>query len=163
MNFNKVTLTNFIQLTDKEKIMILKWRNYNVIRQWMYDTNIISLENHFNFIKSLEKDKTKKYFLVLNDNEYIGVINFTNIDYDKRKSDFGIYANPNIKKAGKVLMEIICNYGFVKLKMKKLNAEVFNDNIKAIHLYNRFNFVEFNHKIVNDKKIICMELKNENR
>lgn len=163
MNFNKVTLINFTQLTDENKTMILKWRNYDVIRKWMYNTDLISLGDHFKFIKNLEKDSTKKFFLVTNYSECFGVINFTDIDYNKGEANFGLYANPNVRNVGKVLMKIICDYGFDKLKMKRILGEVFNDNFKAINLYKKFNFVEYKCKLVNNKEVICMELKNENQ
>ena len=95
------------------------------------------------------------------ESSYIGVIDFTNIK--KNRADIGLYSNPQIYGNGSLLMEIICDYGFNTLKIKKLVAEVFVSNKKAFNLYNKFNFKETGTKIINNKEVICMELKNENR
>jgi len=75
----------------------------------------------------------------------------------------GIYANPLSKGVGKILLETISKYAFKELKVNKVFAEVFSENIKAYELYKKFNFIEFDKKIVNNKEVICMELKDENR
>lgn len=156
-----IKLINFIDLTLEEKKMVLLWRNHKEIKQWMYNTDDISIENHLKFIESLKNAIDKLYFLVKQDNEYIGVIDFTNIT--NKSSDFGLYSNVDLKGAGKILLENICNYAFNTLKLEILKAEVFGDNEKAIYLYKKFNFQEIDKKIVNNKKVICMELKYENR
>jgi UDP-4-amino-4,6-dideoxy-N-acetyl-beta-L-altrosamine N-acetyltransferase len=49
------------------------------------------------------------------------------------------------------------------LNIDKLIAEVFAENERAVDLYKKFNFKETTKKIVNNKEVICMELKNEDR
>lgn len=156
-----IELINFIDLSLEEKKMILSWRNHPEVTKWMFNTENISLKNHLYFIDSLKSKKDKLYFLVKKDNKNIGVIDFTNIT--KYSSDFGLYSNIDLKGIGKVLLETICNYAFKQLKMKKVQAEVFKDNEKAIFLYKKFNFEEVDTKIINNRELICMELKNENR
>ena len=156
-----IELINFIDLTLEEKKMILSWRNHPEVKQWMYSTKDISIENHLNFIESLKNITNKLYFLVKQDKEYLGVIDFTNINKDD--CDFGLYANINLKGMGKILLETIKNYAFNMLNVTILKAEVFKENKKAIYLYKQFNFIEVNNIIVNNKEVISMELKNENR
>lgn len=160
---NEIVLINFIDMTLDEKQMVLNWRNNKTIKQWMYNNENISLENHLSFIKSLEKATNKLYFLVKQNNNYIGVIDFTNIDINQKSAEIGLYGNVNLKGIGNTLMSSICEYGFNHLNFNTLIAEVFIDNKRAIHLYEKFNFQKVNEKMVNNKKVICMELKNENR
>ena len=143
--------------------MVLLWRNDPSIKQWMYNNDDISLENHLAFIETLKKSTDRLYFLVKQDSDYIGVIDFTNIDKNKENSEFGLYANIESKGMGNILLNSICEYGFNSLKIKKLIAEAFIKNEKAINLYKKFNFKETKRKIVNNKKVICMELKYEDR
>jgi len=75
-----INLINFTDLTLDEKKMVLSWRNHPDIKQWMYNTNGITIENHLSFIETLKNSKDKQYFIVKKDNEYIGVIDFTNIN-----------------------------------------------------------------------------------
>ena len=158
---NNITLINFNDLDMKDKKMILSWRNHPSVKQWMYFSEDITLENHLKFIETLKSRNDKLYFLVKRYNKYIGVIDFTNIT--ECTSEFGLYANINVKGVGKLLLNSICEYGFAVLKLKRLVAEVFDTNKKALYLYKKFKFNETGKKVVNNKKVICMELKNENR
>ena len=157
-----IKLLNFIDLELEEKEMILKWRNHPEIRKWMYNQDEIKLEEHLNFIDSLKLRKDKLYFLVKKEDEFIGVIDFTQL-VEKISIYMGIYSNPNIKGNGKILLNKIINYSFNNLKVERVFSEVFAENEKAHNLYKKFNFKDISEKTVNNKKVICMELENENR
>ena len=156
-----IKLINFTKLTFQEKKMILDWRNHPEIRQWMYNQDEIKLEEHLSFIEHLKEANNKLYFLVKKENEYIGVIDFVNINHESL--EMGIYTNPNLFGYGKILLKQLINYAFNILKVKKIYAEVFAENQKAYNLYKRLYFEDEFEKIVNGKKVIRMELKNENR
>lgn len=159
-NGGGTTLLNFINLSIDEKKMILKWRNNPNIKKYMYTKDDISLENHLKFIDSLKNSKDELYFIVKKDDEYIGVIDFVNIKLNESLI-MGIYTNPNLKGNGKILLETIINFSFNIIKVKKIFAEVFFENEKAFSLYKTYGFKEYADKIINNKKVICMELKNE--
>jgi len=57
-----------------------------------------------------------------------------------------------------VLEEVCIKYVFDLLRLNKLKLEVFSDNLRAINLYEKYNFKEVGVKSINDKKVICMEL-----
>jgi len=162
---NKIELINFISASLKEKKMILEWRNHPKIKKWMYNQEEILLESHLNFIESLKISKYKIYFLVKMDKEYIGTIYFTNIDYKNKTTYFGLYSNPYCKTTGigTILLKTIIDYAFNVLNMDVLKLEVFEINERALNLYKKFNFKKTGEKVMNNKKIILMELKNENR
>jgi UDP-4-amino-4,6-dideoxy-N-acetyl-beta-L-altrosamine N-acetyltransferase len=142
--------------------MVLDWRNNEDIRRWMYHFDTISIDEHLSFIESLKPDQTKQYYLVLQDNNPIGVIYFTNIDKETKKAEFGIYKNPHLSGYGNILMHKVCEHAFITLNLHALVAEVFADNQKAIHLYNHFNFKQTDEKYFTNKKVIYMELFYEN-
>ena len=155
-----IQLLNFIDLTIEEKEMILEWRNHPDIRKWMYNQDEIKLEEHLTFIESLKSKKDKSYFLVKKEDKFIGVIDFTQL-VEKTSVHMGIYSNPNIKGNGKILLNKIIDYSFNNLKVERIFSEVFAENDKAHNLYKKFNFKDISEKIVNNKKVICMELKND--
>ena len=100
------------------------------------------------------------YFVVKNRDTYLGIIDFTNITTND--TDMGIYANPSLKGVGKTLLQTIVQYAFKILMVKTIFAEVFSDNLKAINLYYFFGFKKVGSKIVNNKEVLRLELKNEN-
>ena len=156
-------LRSFTTLNAHEKAMILEWRNHPSVRANMYNTDMISQEEHLAFIDSLAKREDKRYFLVQEDDEAIGVIDFNAISTISTK--LGIYANPFLAKkgTGTLLMQTLIAYAFEVLKTLTLEAEVFAHNERAIHLYEKFGFQEKFRRFINEKEIICMELDNENR
>lgn len=162
MNQSNIELINFINLSLKDKFLVLEWRNNDLVRKWMFNSDLISKKNHLEFIQSLKNNQVKEYFLVKKDRKKIGVIYFINKNDNDKSLEFGIYSNPHIKKTGKTLMSIICSYAFGKLKFERLIAKVFYDNKKAINLYKYQGFKQFNFKNITRKKIVCMELQNEN-
>ena len=84
-----ISLINFIDLTLKEKKLILSWRNNPNIRKWMFTTETISLEQHLKFIETLKNSKDKQYFVVKDDNNYLEVIDFFNVT--KTSLEMGLY------------------------------------------------------------------------
>jgi len=146
-------IKNFIDLSEKEKKKILKWRNNPLIAKYMLTKNI-SLNEHLKFIDNLKNNNKKRYFLV----ENIGVIYFTL--HSNEIVEIGLYKNPNKQKVGNKLLKTAIEYAFEELKAKKIILYVFEDNIKAINLYKKFGFKE----IDKQKNIIKMELiKSEKR
>ncbi len=146
-----IEMINFIDLTFEEKKMVLEWRNNDNIRKWMIIKEKIELENHLKFIDILSSRVDKKYFLVKQNGKAIGVIDFTNIN--QSSTEFGLYTNPNLRRIGKVLMNLILDYAFETLKVQKLIAYVSKDNSIAIKLYYKYGFKE-----IDSQEMICMEL-----
>ncbi|OCL83436.1 UDP-4-amino-4,6-dideoxy-N-acetyl-beta-L-altrosamine N-acetyltransferase [Arcobacter porcinus] len=158
----EIKLINFTDLSNDEKKIILEWRNNPNIKKWMYTQDDIILENHLNFIDSLKNSKEKLYFLVKKEDENIGVIYFTQIKQNE-SLHMGVYTNPNLKGYGKILLETIINFLFEILKVVKIYSEVYFENEKAYLLYKSYGFKEYAEKIVNNKKVICMDLNNKGK
>lgn len=158
-----ITLINFINLTMDEKKMVLTWRNHPDVKKWMYMHNNISLESHLNFIEILKDQQDKIYFVVKQKDDYLGVIDFYNITVESCK--FGLYTNPQNTTFGfgKILIEQCIQYAFEHLRIDTLRLEVFSSNKRALNIYEKFGFKETATKTVNQKEVIFMELKNENR
>lgn len=128
-------LINFTDLTDEQILMVLCWRNDERVAKFMKNKSV-SEQEHRNFISNLKNDETKRYFLVKEDSDYIGVIDFVDIAADS--CEFGIYANPELK--GKILMQTIAEYAAKTLKVGELKSCAYNKNKKAIALYRKFGF-----------------------
>ncbi len=132
-----VELKDFRDLNEGQKQLVLSWRNHQSIAKFMRSKNI-SKEQHLRFLEQLQESADKRYFLVLKGGEPIGVIYFVNITSDS--CEFGLYANPNLKGVGDILLRHIKLYAFNTLRISTLCACVYNSNAKAIALYERFGF-----------------------
>lgn len=151
-------LRNFTTLTPTESAMVLRWRNTEKVRSFMYNDTPISAKEHTAFLASLHHREDKRYFLVFRDDEPLGVVDLTHIDEDS--AIIGLYASPEQEEhgIGSLLMQCLMSYGFEQLHLKRLYAEVFADNRSAKRLYEKFGFCEKERKSVNEKEVIGMEL-----
>ena len=159
-NSGGVELIDFVDLVQKEVLMVLGWRNHESIKKWMYSLDEISIDAHLGFIDELQFSKSRQYMVVKKDNKYVGVVDFTKIDGTNKECYFGLYANPFEKIAGIgwVLEEVCLKYILDLLILNKIKLEVFSDNVRALNLYKKYNFKRVGMKSVNDKQVICMEL-----
>jgi UDP-4-amino-4,6-dideoxy-N-acetyl-beta-L-altrosamine N-acetyltransferase len=144
IHFETFVANNFIVLSDAEKKTVLKWRNHDDIRKWMYTIDIISEKDHFKFIEKLRNDSGNGYFLVSENSRGIGVISLNEVNYNEKKADLGIYAKPGLKGYGSILLRVIKYIAFEVLYLNVLKAEVFASNEKAISLYKKNGFVKVN-------------------
>lgn len=156
----EIELIDFININEEEIKMVYDWRNDIRIRKWMFDDELISFDKHIDFIDNLKLSTSKriKYFLVLEDCNYLGVISFKNIDLSLKTCNIGLYSNPQKRGVGTILMSNCIDYGFNTIGLSKLMIEAFKDNTKAINLYKKMNFQETKRKIIINKEVICMEL-----
>ena len=150
-------LLDFTTLDPQQLALVLSWRNHPEIRRWMLCRDEISPEDHFRFVESLRRRPDKRFFLVQENGEYPGVIDFTDITEDA--AELGIYANPGIRGVGKTLMRVLIEYAFSTLKVRTLIAMVFADNERAKHLYEKFDFTETKRTDHGDRELIHMELR----
>ena len=155
-----IELIDFVDLTQKEVLLVLAWRNHENIKKWMYSQDEISKEAHLGFLDELQFSKSRQYMVVKKDNNYVGVVYFTKIDGVNKESYFGLYANPfeKISGIGQTLGEVCLKYILDLLNLNKIKLEVFSDNVRALKLYKKYNFKGMGEKSVNDRQVICMQL-----
>ncbi len=156
--FGEADLCNYVNLSENDKLKALNMRNHSQIKKWMYNQDSISEEDHFEFIKNLEIDMGRRYFLVKQKDNIIGSINFSKINFEK-SVELGIYTNPflQLKGAGGLLESAASQYAFIELNVKKIKLEVFSDNERAIHFYNKCGFKLIDTKKENHQNIMRME------
>lgn len=102
-----------------------------------------SLAFHKKWFEKYLKDKKKKIFMILCDNERIGQVGLVDINkLDKNAHLYIVIGEKNFrgKGVGREAMDFIINYGFNKLKLHKILLEVHADNIPAVKLYESSGF-----------------------
>ncbi|ADR18633.1 pseudaminic acid biosynthesis N-acetyl transferase [Calditerrivibrio nitroreducens DSM 19672] len=119
---------------------ILAIRNNDSIRKYMYNDKIITLEEHIQFVNSLKKDNTKRYWAAYEYSTFVGSINLTEIDWVNKRAKLGIYTNQSIKGVGVKLLNTLKWIAFEKFSLNCLRLEVLANNIKAISFYEKNQF-----------------------
>lgn len=150
-----IQLLNFTTLDLTQKELVLLWRNHPLIRKWMMDNTEILLEDHLHFIDSLHTKTDRCYFLVQKDAEYIGVVDLIHINANT--AELGIYANPDMRGVGDILMNALIHHAKT-MGLSKLIAKVYTTNVRAQNLYKKFHFTQTKEIKHNTKKMNALEL-----
>lgn len=130
---------NFVTL-DKDYIeMVRVWRNNPEIRNMMYHRDIISPEQHIEFVNRLNNKDNCFYWLVKFNDKPVGVMSIVDLDLDNNQGELGYYLAPDNIGSGEGLQFIMAiNYflfNIVGLKNIKGHTDIENKNALMINKY----------------------------
>lgn len=164
---NNIYFKNILESSLEEQMEIREWRNLSEVRRYMYNTQIISINEHFNWLVSLKNNSnTKVYYSIMN-NKKIG------INILKKRGEFiyewGLYLNDKVDKGkgiGKIVGEKFLNFIFQNLKINILEYEVLEENIPSLKLALKLGLKKYKEEIKKiegkEKKVLYLKiLKNE--
>jgi len=150
---------NDLSTLPREKIIeVLEARNHPDVRSKMFTKKIISLEEHLAFVEKLLADSTSRQFMIGQDDDFVGVISFKDIDWAKKSASFGIYANllRKVGAAGDKLM-IAADFIIKKIGLSSISLMVESGNSKAQNLYEKWGYEVFGSEKVNGLTYIKYE------
>lgn len=150
----KFKFKNFVNLSREEKVQVLELRNSESIRKNMYNTDIISIDSHLNWINSLGNRLDCFYWAIFIDNELIGVIDLTSIDNDKKFAEWGFYICNKYFGLGALIEYLGMEHFIFDLKFEKILACVYENNEKVYNMHkNKFNYIDSpEFSFIKDKK-----------
>jgi len=136
-------LINFTNLTFKQTLDVLEWRNHPNIRSTSHNREEISIGSHRNFIDGLKSDWTKCYFYIAGDEGGLGVFSFS--DITGTSAVYGCYKNPYLttKGIGTVITKEAILYAFNVLELKTIYADVYDDNIASLKMFEKNGFIKY--------------------
>ena len=146
----KINFLNLIELPKDIQMQCRNWRNSPNVTQY-FIIKYIDEQVHINWLKSLKENAPKNIaFTIKADEDFIGMTYLKNIDYDLKTAEIGIY-NHKIDMINKGIGSKALNFiiNFSKNKFNYLTIQCFDENIKAVYLYQKIGF-QFIEK-VNDK------------
>jgi len=138
----KYTFVNFVELSTEELLLVFNWRNNVEVRKWMYSTDLVDLDSHFNFVKKLENDKSKLYFLVKRNDTPIGTFSLTAIE--NNEAEWGYYVSPDYhhKNLGVEFYYYALEFVYSVLKIQNLKGYVLVENKAANSFSDLFGFTK---------------------
>lgn len=144
-----IIFKDFTTLSQAELEMILIWRNDESINRF-FRKRFVDKHEHFSFVEGLKNDKSKKYFLALDNEKPLGVVNF--VDINEEECELGLYRALGVKNCGKILLQAMIEYALNTLKLKRVKACVYNENKRAMSLFLGFDFRVYQQ----DELMTCM-------
>lgn len=130
-----------INSSDLEKIK--KWRNLESIRKFNYQFTLLNMKNQYDWYSSFSTDKDKKMFIVLKNSKPIGICGLIHIDKENKNADVSIILGERSlqgKGIGSIILHKLVEYGFKKLKLHRIGAEIFEFNKISVHLFEGLSF-----------------------
>ena len=152
-SYQNYEMINFKDISDNITIEeILHWRNDDSIRMMMYNTNLITTDEHLSFIRNLKNSNDRLYFLIKRKGVGIGVFNLININKNK-EAELGHYLAPAYQNSdlGVESYYAILTHCFEVVKMDSIYGYFLVSNKNILGLCKLFhitigNIVEINGK-----------------
>lgn len=134
---------NYIDCSIEQHRTILRLRNLDIIRKWMVNQEIISEEDHLNFVNGLRNRTDRKFFAVYKDDVLVGTYNLT--QESEGVWERGIIANPKMqgKRETEKWEQQILN-SLSKEGISTVTAKVKHDNLRSIRYHMKMGFRETN-------------------
>lgn len=141
--------SQFIPLNDTHLETVLRWRNLPHIRANMHSTNEISWQQHLSWFETLKNDSKKQFFVFLQNERPIGVLNFTLVDAIENRLklttpclEWGCYiGEDNVWPGSGLLLEIAAlDYAFIGKNAATLYAEVLSSNQSVLKMHKLFQY-----------------------
>lgn len=135
-----------IELEDLRKLV--EWRNTAEIMDYFYEKEPLSLEMQRRWFEGyLNRIEKEKYYMIetLSGDKPMGTISLYNVDWRNRHCEFGRFflwdEDLRGKGYGKEAIELILDFGFSHLNMRKIYCTTYNDNDRALGLYESVGFL----------------------
>ena len=141
--------SQFIPLNDTHLETVLRWRNLPHIRANMHSTNEISWQQHLSWFETLKNDSKRQFFVFLQNERPVGVLNFTLVDAIENPHElttpcleWGCYiGEDNVWPGSGLLLEIAAlDYAFIGKNAATLYAEVLSFNQSVLKMHKLFQY-----------------------
>lgn len=132
-------------LAEDDLPTTLAWRNNDDARKWFINSEKIEWENHLKWFNSYKEKPNDLVFIVESEGVRVGQCAAYGIDIATGKAEVGRFlvapdhSGKGYIKHGCQLLIQVC---WEQLSLKKLFLEVFENNSRAIHLYEKLGFSE---------------------
>lgn len=145
---------NYTELTEEERHQVWHTRNLPQIRQWMFNPNPFTWEEHSRFVASLAQRLDKLYMAFFDDKQLVA--SYDLIDIHDAKAECGLYLHPNYEGKGIASMVEDRMEEIAKARgIHVLTSQVLNTNAASLAFFTRNGFIKTNA----DKQVTFLEKK----
>ncbi|KHF39878.1 UDP-4-amino-4,6-dideoxy-N-acetyl-beta-L-altrosamine N-acetyltransferase [Halalkalibacter okhensis] len=132
------------ELSESDLELVLNWRNSKPIQKYMYTDHNITMLEHQEWFKRVEKNENHIVRLLVYNEEPIGLVTINNFDNKNNKCYWGFYiGDRNAPRGSGTIMGILAlELIFENLQVRKLCAEVLENNIKSLNFHKKLGFKE---------------------
>jgi UDP-4-amino-4,6-dideoxy-N-acetyl-beta-L-altrosamine N-acetyltransferase len=122
--------------------MVLMWRNNKVIRQYMFDSRIVTVEEHSSWFENAMRDEQKEILLYEHGKDPVGFVQICHAA-QSRVAEWGFYVAPIAPKGtGTLMLKQVLSHLFNLRNVFKVHAKVLEFNIVSKDLHQKLGFKE---------------------
>lgn len=135
-----------LERSDLSQVAI--WRNDTNIRSCFFSPYLIVTSSQDKWFDDYSSQGESLIFIIceLNTNERLGMVGLDHIDHRNQNAEYGRMLIGEKNKRGHGYAQeatlAIVKYAFMNLNMHRIYLRVYADNVKALQLYERCNFVK---------------------
>ncbi|MEZ8080013.1 UDP-4-amino-4,6-dideoxy-N-acetyl-beta-L-altrosamine N-acetyltransferase [Enterovibrio norvegicus] len=145
------TTVSLRPMTKTDLDVVRQWRNAPETREKMFTTHEIKPDEHAVWFERVQRDNTKRFYVVNLEGKDIGMVSFTDINQDSGRAEWGFYKAPNAPAGiGLVMLHAALNHAFDTLGLKQVDSRVLAINPKVLHLHNKLGFTQLGEAIAYD-------------
>ena len=121
--------------------MILSWRNALHVRANVFHPEVISADQHAEWMATTLKSDDRAYFVFEAENVPRALVGLTRIDRLHRRCDWGFYTAPDAPRGTATrMLELAAEHAFGELNLRKISAEVLGHNVASLRLHEKLGF-----------------------
>jgi len=131
----------FIKIKEEHLEIIRKWRTDPDVSRFMYTDPSISPGEQKRWYEKIQKDASKRYWIIKSDDEYVGLVNFYDIDERNKRCSWAYYlgeAKHRGKGFGREIELNILSHAFDERGYNKLCCEVFAENEIVVKIHQKY-------------------------
>ena len=130
---------DFRQIEQEDLVLLRDWRNQVEVRKYCREYRLLNMLDQKNWFQKFTTSKLDDMFLVVVDDEPVGVCGLTHINWKDRSSEISYYLgkrkNPSIDVAiGLEVYEFLKKKGFGEYNLNRLWGEAFAFNEGGVKL-----------------------------
>ena len=131
-------------ITKKDLPIIIEWRNKEGVRDYNTQFILLNLKIQENWFEQIKEKKDRKMFLINYKNQKsVGVCGLINLDLNNHNAEIAIIIGEKKfhgKGIGKETLINLLNYGFQKLNLHRISANVFEFNVTSQKFFESLDF-----------------------
>lgn len=126
---------------------VVRMRQDRAVLAQLFSDNPSTRESHLQWFEKMQAEGTRQEFMIVNrvTNRSVGTIGLSNIVIEHHRAEFGILIG-DAKILGKGLAfeasELLLDYAFNKLGLRRVCLHMFSDNKPARGLYQKLGFIQ---------------------
>jgi len=124
--------------------IIVKWRNDPKIMKYNRQFFLLNMKHQLRWFNDLsKKDSEQRMFVFKYNGNTIGVGGLIHLDKKNRSAEVSIILGETKlqhRGLGTRALQLLVNYAFQKLKLHRIEAEIFEYNKISVKLFERLNF-----------------------